>query len=395
MKCRLGIMIVSVLVASQLPAQAVDYSRLKLVHTLKGHEAGIREIVFSPDGKTLASAAHDGTIRLWDVKSGKAKAVLKGLKGRIRVLRFSPEGAIMASSHGGEKVIRLWDVAAGKQKSTLATTSKVRALAFSPDGKTLAWGGFDGTVRLLDVAAGKETAVLSGKDGWVRDIVFSPNGKTLAVRAYDHKRNNFWGNRYDLRIWSATGKQVSELNGLIATIGFSPGGKTLMAGGFRKVTKLNVVGKKEPTIVKGEGVGKSQRTAWFSARLSPDGKTLATLDKDIGVVNLGGGVAPVGKFRCRLIVMDLTSGRERTIFETRGSKNWFKLIAYSPDGKNVALGTADNVCTLVDAASGEKRVELTAPDDKRRPQITKVAFAPQGKTIAISRGATIKVWVVP
>ena len=99
----------------------------------------------------------------------------------VSAVAFSPDGKTLASG-SLDSDIKLWDVATGKERATLkGHTETVRSLAFSPDGKTLASGGYDNSIKLWDLATGKVQATLKGFTEGVNAVAYSPDGKALAA----------------------------------------------------------------------------------------------------------------------------------------------------------------------------------------------------------------------
>ena len=125
---------------------------------LRGHTqfiGGVWSVVFAPDGKTLASASYDMTVKLWDVATGKELATLAGHTGPVYVVAVSDDGKVLASgSH--DKTVKLWDVASHRELFTLkGQQDVVRFVCFSPDGKSLATLA-GRQIQLWDVAAKNE-----------------------------------------------------------------------------------------------------------------------------------------------------------------------------------------------------------------------------------------------
>lgn len=197
-------------------------------------------IAFSPDGLTLATASGDSrTVTLWDVATGRERAILADHQGPIWSVAFAPDGRWLAAASGrvpasadptedgqvGE--IRLWDLSGRKPRprtNFIGHGFGIISVAFSPDGTTLASGGFDRSAKLWDVAAGRERANLDGHEGWVAAVAFSPDGTTLATASHDQT----------IKIWdAATGHELTTLRGHtgnVYTVAFSPDG-TLLASG--------------------------------------------------------------------------------------------------------------------------------------------------------------------
>jgi WD40 repeat protein len=193
------------------------------------HDAPVHCVAYSPDGKTLASGNVDKRVRLWDVTTGKEKAILKGHTGSVISVAWSPCGKMLASG-SGDQTVKLWDVVTGKEKATLKGHEwSVDSIAYSPDGKKLASASGDDSVKLWDVATGKAKATLKHTDLW--SVSWSPDGKTLASASAN-----------DVTLWDvATGKPKATLKGHVHpvnTVAYSPDGDSLASGSLDKTVRL-------------------------------------------------------------------------------------------------------------------------------------------------------------
>ena len=331
---------------------------------LEGHEGGVFAVAFNPDRTRLASGGYDGTVRLWDVASGKETARLEGHDNFVHSVTFSPDGTQLASAGGpsygdGDTTVRLWDVASGQQTAHLeGHDSAVKSVAFSPDGTRLASAGSnDRSVHVWDVASGQETARLEGHGNEVNSVAFSPDGTQLASGSYDGT----------VRLWElASGKEIARLEhgANVNSVAFSPDGTQLASGSNDDTVRLwDVASGKETARLEGHGDIVS------SVAFSPDGTRLASSGNgaDSGV----GGDTTVR-------LWDVASGRETARLE--GHWGGVSSVAFSPDGTQLVSGSYDDTVRLWDVAKGKETARLEGHVNVVRS----VAFSPDGTRLASS-----------
>src|SRR5262249_24892603 len=139
--------------------------------TLEGHMGAVHYVMFSPDGRLLATASNDGTVRVWDVRTGHPKLVLGT---PLQVLGATTVG-LMNSPLGPGALLTA--AALGPRRD--GHTDMVPCLAFSSAGQWLASSSRDKTVKVWDVHQGQEMRTLRGHTGEVRGVTFSPDDRWL------------------------------------------------------------------------------------------------------------------------------------------------------------------------------------------------------------------------
>ena len=341
---------------------------------LIGHAGWICSVVYSPDGQTLASMGRDETIRLWDAATGQPRGEpLIGHAGWICSVVFSPDGKTLASA-SEDKTIRLWDAATGRLRGEPLTghTDEICSVMYSPDGQTLASRGWDETIRLWDAGTGRPRCEpLTGHAGWICSVVFSPDGQTLAS-ADGHRTIRLWD--------AATGRPRGEWRtgqtGFHWDVVFSPDGQTLAikssdgmdSAPCDSTIQLWDATKRRP---RGEPLT-GHRDAIISVVFSPDGQTLAGAGVD-GTIRL----------------WDAATGRPRGEWLT-GHTGRIESVVFSSDGKTLASAGEDGTILLWDATTrGPRRRPLTG----HMEFIYSLVFSPDGRTLASAgEDATIRLW---
>jgi WD40 repeat protein len=382
------------------------------IQRLRGHTGGVNCVAFSRDGRRLASASQDHTVKLWDVRTGRDVLTLRGHAGQVCVA-FSPDGhGLVAGTH--DRTVRRWDATPAEGRPdpgclTLAGHGQsVNSVAFHPKNRgLLASAGGDGTIRLWDTGTGEQERTLSGHGDLVQGLAFGPDGQRLAaacqkkVRVWDTatwqevfptpltSRDAFRtvafspdgqvlaaGGPGDFRValWDAfRGDRIRELSGhnwAVWSVAFSPGGRRLAAASFAGTVRIWDVSSGQEVV----SPALRHEAAATGVAFSPDGQRLVSGSLD-GTVRMW----DTGSWRPSLLIRsDATVGV------------W--CVAFSPGARRLAWGSTDATIKIADVSTGEIFQTLRGHSG----WVQSIAFSPDGSHLAsASADGTVKVWDTP
>jgi WD40 repeat protein len=287
----------------------------ELSDTLTGHEESVYSVSFSPDGKVLASASHDQTIKLWHLSSRKE---FRTLTGHLWVydVAFSQDGQLLASANG-DHTVKLWEVHSCTELKTLeAHSGNVAAVVFVPNTQMLISGSWDYTIKIWNTKTGNRIRTLNGHTSLVNCLAISANGHALASGSHDQS----------IKLWSLkTGQEMLSLNGhdsSVNTIAFSPNSEMLASASDDRTIKMWNL-KTGQIVHSFDGFLSAINSVCFS----PDGKYLASAGDDKSIK-----------------IWDMESGK--TVQTLLSHEDSVYHIAFSPDGKILASSSSDHTIKL-------------------------------------------------
>lgn len=359
---------------------------------LKGHRDGVLAAALTPDGVTAISGSADGTVRVWDVASGRCVRTLSGHMGRVNAVAVAPDGRVLLSA-SDDRTLRVWDLATGAHVRTLAGHEhRVNAVWVLVDAKAAVSASDDWTLKVWNLETGEAIHTLAGHEGAVTAVAVTPDGQRAVSASWDRT----------VRVWDLVGGyEVRTLrghdDGVLSVCVHADGSHALSGAWDGTVCAWELGGEASSRRLKDHG-----EAVWALA--AGAGRAVAGLDDGtiemwdlasearVGILAGHGepvyGIAMSADGRTAvsasddetLIVWDVVSDVSQRV--RRGHGHEVRHVALSPDGRRAVSSSHSEIVKGWDIATGEELWEREV-----EKEVTALTI-PNGDTVLVVRHGT-------
>ena len=283
----------------------------------------IMAVATSKSGQYWAAGSRRGGVWVWEREQEAGQTlhlVWQAHSAAVLALAFSPDGRTLASG-SDDSSVKLWDVASGTLLWAGWHTGSINGVAFAPDGRLLATGGGDTLVQLWDLQSGTNVQTLSGQGGTVYSLTWNPDGRLLASGCSD---GSIWVWEPEMPEPDTRVRVLTGHSHWVRGLAFAPAGAQLASASFDGTIKLWDMQRFDELQTFSEPADQVVRVAW-----SADGRTLAS--------------AGIGK---TIRLWDVTEGRSRAVLQ--GHSAAITSIAFTPDSRTLLSGSTDGTVRVWD-----------------------------------------------